>query len=115
MSEVGEKELFSCGADEFQEMTLMEMMDWLSGLAENQPCGPDGIIFRIRQYGDSWDGYDGARIEVFRDETPAEAQEREASWERDTAIRQAKIEADERAQLQRLKIKYEKEPTARND
>ena len=88
-----EKELYSCGGDEFEEMTVAEMIAWLQGIAEGQPYGPDEITFRIRQGGDSWDGYNLAEITIVRTETAEEAVEREAQWEESRRRRAREQEA----------------------
>jgi hypothetical protein len=84
-----------------------EALDWLQSLADGQPCPPEEITFEIRQSGDTWDGYSEAEVMVYREETPAEAAEREAKWAQERAAREAGRAAQELATLAALKAKYE--------
>lgn len=100
--------IFGKAAGEFGDMTLAAAINWLQEIADAQPCPPEDVTFSITQWGDHWDGYSEAEIEIYRMETESEAaerQEREA-----TAQRQREQEARERelATLADLQLKYGK-------
>jgi hypothetical protein len=103
---IAEKTLYESDASSFGEMTVDAMIDWLRELAEDQPCGMDEMLFKVTQWGDHWDGYGEARIEIVRRETLEEARQREAEERARTAASIAAREAEEREQLRRLQIKY---------
>ena len=98
--------LYEGNADEFTDMTLADTIAWLQGIAAGQACPPDEIAFRVQQDGDFWDGYNRAKILIFRAETETEKVAREAEWAENNATANAQREAKERHVYKVLRAKY---------
>lgn len=98
--------LYSCFGSDFGRMSLAEAIEWLQGIADEQPCPAGEVVLDIEQSGDQWDGYSEAEIKIFRRETPAERAAREAAYAEEEAESQRSKEAAERHAYEQLKAKY---------
>ena len=98
------KVLWEPSRDEFDTMSVADLIAKLTDLAGGFPH--EEVFFEIYQSGDQWDGYSEVEIRVEREETDTEKAERKAQQQKDIAEWEAKKEAEQRAQFERLKAKF---------
>lgn len=92
--------------DEMEDMNAAELIRWINGYVADADCAPELVEFEFQQYGDHWDGYSLAYINVTRPMTAedriAQEEERRLMEER----RERETREREMAILASLQRKY---------